>query len=153
MAIDFGEAILSIVQRERGRLLALKEEDVSKKVSPDKWSRKEIIGHLIDSACNNHQRFVRVQFTDKLDFPGYAGTEWVRCQSYADENWEQLVELWSAFNLHLAHVVNRIRPDKLFVQCKIGENNAMSLEVLIADYIRHMEHHLKQLNPNSASMA
>ena len=150
MAIDFSEAIVSIVQRERGRLLAMKEEDVSVKPAPDKWSKKEIVGHLIDSACNNHQRFIRAQFTDRLDFPGYTGTDWVHCQGYSDENWQHLVLLWSAFNLHLAHVISLIPSNKMFVQCKIGENNLMSLEVLIADYIRHMEHHLKQLNPVSA---
>ncbi len=150
MAIDFGEAILSIVQREVGRLLAMKEDDVSAKPTPDKWSKKEIMGHLIDSACNNHQRFVRAQLTDKLEFPGYAGTDWVHCQGYGHENWVLLIELWSAFNAHLAHVVSHIPPDKIFVQCKIGESNVMPLEALIADYIRHMEHHLKQLNPNPA---
>lgn len=145
MADTFSSTILNIVQRERGRLLAMKEKDVVGKSSPDKWSKKQILGHLIDSASNNHQRFVRGQFTDTLVFPGYTQREWVESQNYTGENWQQLVELWSAYNLHLAHVIAHIPTGKLSVHCKIGEDNPMTLEAVIADYIRHLEHHLSQL--------
>ena len=146
MPLDFSEIILSIEQRERKHLLSFNEADVSRRPSPDKWSKKEILGHLIDSASNNHQRFVRAQFLDKLEFPGYQQREWVQAQNYAEESWAQLVELWSAYNQHLAHVVAQIQPKKFSTICKVGDNDVMTLEALIADYIRHMEHHLKQLS-------
>ncbi len=149
MQLDFSEIIISIEERERERLLAMKEDEVSLKRSPDKWSKKEIIGHLIDSASNNHQRFVRAQLTDELAFPGYVQGKWVESQNYADESWQLLVELWSAYNLHLAHVIDRIPPEKLAMSCKIGENGPVTLEGIIADYVRHMEHHLKQINNSS----
>ncbi len=146
MSLDFSEIVLSIEEREHDRLLAMKEQDVTVPLSPGKWSRKEILGHLVDSASNNHQRFVRAQLSDKLEFPPYAQTEWVEIQDYADESWQLLVELWSAYNLHLAHVIANIPPERLKVQCRIGDKEATTLEDLIADYVRHMEHHLKQLN-------
>ncbi len=145
MQIDFSEVIISIEERERERLLAMKEDDVSRKPSKDKWSKKEILGHLIDSASNNHQKFLRAQFADKLVFPDYSQKEWVETQDYADENWRLLVELWSALNLHLAHVIDRIPPEKLTVQCKIGDDDVITLEGVVAGYVRHMEHHLKQI--------
>jgi DinB superfamily len=146
MALDFSEIILSVEEREHDRLMMMKEQDVSTPISPGKWSRKEILGHLIDSASNNHQRFVRAQLSDRLEFPPYVQMEWVETQNYADESWRLLVDLWSAYNLHLAHVIANLPPEKLIVPCRIGERDVMTLEELIADYVRHMEHHLKQLN-------
>ena len=66
--------------------------------------------------------------------------------NYSDESWRLLVDLWCAYNLHLAHVVANIPPEKMSIPCEIGEDDSMSLEKVIAEYIRHMEHHLKQLN-------
>lgn len=146
MPLDYSEIILSVEEREHDRLIAMKEQDVSKPLSPGKWSKKEILGHLIDSAGNNHQRLVRAQLSEELEFPAYVQTDWVQTQNYSDESWRLLVDLWCAYNLHLAHVIANIPPEKLTVPCKIGDNNSMSLEELIAEYVRHMEHHLKQVN-------
>src|SRR5438045_3470829 len=76
--------------------------------APGKWSRKEIVGHLIDSASNNHQRFVRARFTDDLICPTYDQDAWVRAQCYATAPWTELVSLWMLFNLHLARVMEAI---------------------------------------------
>jgi len=145
MAEAFSKDIFNIVKREKDRLLKISEEDAGIKPSFDKWSKKEMLGHLIDSASNNHQRFTRAQFTDRLVFPAYDGTKWVQCQNYINENWQHLVMFWSTYNLHLAHMISQIPPEKFFVQCKIGEANPMILEALIAEYIRHMERHLKKI--------
>ncbi len=146
MSLDFSEIILSIEEREHDRLLAMKDHDVSKPLSDGKWSRKEILGHLIDSAGNNHQRFVRAQLDDNLDFPEYAQSEWVETQDYADESWTLLVDLWCAYNLHLAHIIDSIPPEKLDVVCRIGGGDPVRLEDLIAEYVKHLEHHLKQID-------
>lgn len=146
MPLDFSEIILSIEERERKRLAAMKEQDVSKPLSKGKWSKKEILGHLIDSASNNHQRFVRASIADGLEFPSYVQTDWVQMQDYADESWNLLVDFWSAYNLHLAHVIANAPPEKLSVKCRIGDEEPLTLEELIGEYVRHMEHHLKQLN-------
>jgi hypothetical protein len=74
------------------------------------WSAQQIVGHLIDSAANNHQRFVRAQFTDHLDFPGYEQEQWVLAQRYESEPWPRLLDLWLAYNRHLAHVVAASHP-------------------------------------------
>src|SRR5260370_30345340 len=77
------------------------------------WTAAQILGHLIDSAANNHQRFVRAQFTDHLDFPGYEQEQWVLTQHYEAEPWSRLLDLWLAYNRHLAHVVAGIAPEAL----------------------------------------
>ncbi len=146
MPFDFSEIILSIEEREHEKLAAMKEQDVSNPAAPGRWSKKEILGHLIDSASNNHQRFVRALSDGRLEFPPYAQNEWVESQDYADESWRLLVDLWSAFNLHLAHIIAGIPPEKMDTQCKVGDKEPVRLEDLIADYVKHMEHHLKQIN-------
>ena len=62
------------------RLIEIPEAAATYKPDPDRWSKKEILGHLIDSASNNHQRFVRAQFTARLEFPEYEQKSWVKSQ-------------------------------------------------------------------------
>jgi hypothetical protein len=146
-ASEAGRRILAVVESAGERLSGLTETRAGRPASAGKWSPKEILGHLIDSAANNHQRFVRAQLAEELVFPGYSQMDWVSCQGYAQEGWEALVQLWSAANRHLAHVVARIPAGALERPCRIGGGAAVTLGFLVDDYIRHMEHHLEQIRP------
>lgn len=137
------------------RLLAISERDSSIRPAPDQWSRKEIIGHLIDSAANNHQRFVRAQFQDDLVFASYEQNGWVRAQLYQDEPWKDLVGLWRAYNLHLAHLIDMIPAEiRLRAQRKhnfdviawqtVPAGESTTLDFFLRDYVGHMKHHLGQ---------
>jgi hypothetical protein len=127
------------------RLLALSEAESSSRPAPDKWSKKEILGHLIDSASNNHQRFVRAQLSSEIRLPEYEQEDWVRTQSYQTESWENLVQLWKSFNLHLMHLGAEIPVDRLSSMCFIGTNEPVTLEFIFIDYVRHVKHHLQQI--------
>ena len=120
------------------------------------WCAREVVGHLIDSACNNHRRFVIGQSSPALVFDGYDGDEWVRVQRYAQVPWRDLVQLWSAYNRHLAHVIASA-PDDTIAQLKsphnydqiLGEEFApdqpQTLGALMQDYIQHLRHHFDQV--------
>jgi DinB superfamily len=123
-----------IVDETEPRLSALTEPESAERSGAGKWSRKEILGHLIDSASNNHQRFVRAQLDGELNFPGYAQDGWNRAQHYQSEPWANLVQLWSSYNRHLAHVI-----------AAIPEDAGSTLEFLVVDYLRHLEHHVEQI--------
>ncbi len=137
------------------RLRLLSEESAATPLGSDKWSRKEIIGHLIDSASNNHQRFVRAQFTEDLVFPGYDPDEWVRVQRYGERPWIEIVEQWRAMNLHLAHVMESI-PEAQRLRERMPHNlhelawrsvpadRPVTLQYFLEDYVGHLEHHLEQ---------
>ena len=105
------------------RLAALTPAAASLRPAPDKWCPAEIIGHLIDSATNNHRRFVLGQLQNDLVFPGYDQDAWVRVQRHRDVPWEELVASWRALNLHLAHVLEaagepeRTRPRHVVTGC------------------------------------
>lgn len=108
------------------------------------WNPKQLLGHLIDSASNNHQRFVRAMTQPELVWPNYEQEVWVNAQQYATGDWRTLVNLWIAYNRHLLWVVLHIPEDKLETVCRIGDEPPMTLAKLIASYADHMEHHLKQ---------
>ena len=127
------------------RLVDLSDDAVAHKPAPNRWSKKEILGHLIDSAANNHQRFVRAQGSPRLEFPSYEQEFWVGTQSYATEPWPDLVNLWLLLNRHLLHVVKAMPAVVLSHECVIGGRPAVALEALIADYLRHLDNHLAQL--------
>jgi hypothetical protein len=133
------------VRRAAARLRTLREEDVSAGGSPGKWSKKEILGHLIDSAANNHQRFVRGPLADPFSWPGYDQESWVSIHRYRDRPWVELVDLWTALSFQVAVVVEGVAAEKLQNACVIGGDAAVTLEWLMRDYVRHMEHHLGQL--------
>ncbi len=138
------------------RLSAISDEQSAQSQGPDKWTIKQILGHLIDSAANNHQRFVRAQFTDNLVFPGYEQENWVKAQKYNEESWEDMLQLWHSYNLHLAHVIAAIPEEKL-MQARIHHNldeialhpvdkkDTTTLDYFVRDYLVHMKHHLDQI--------
>ena len=129
------------------RLEKVSEEEASVRPSSSEWSKKEIVGHLIDSATNNHHRFVRAQQQeDELVFPAYEQEDWGRLQAHNNSSWEQLVSLWRLYNLHLAHIVSHIPSEKLETVCKIGSNKPVTLRYLVEDYLVHIKQHLEQLD-------
>jgi len=123
---------------------------------PGKWSPREVIGHLIDSASNNHQRFVRALFQDDLVFPGYDQDAWVAAQAYRDAPWNELIELCVLFNSQIARVMDatpedqrrreRVRHNLDLIAWKtIPRGEATTLDYFMADYVGHFKHHLRQV--------
>ena len=142
---DVLDRFRSVIERATGKLARISETESADPVAPRQWSRKQILGHLIDSAANNHQRFVRSQLESPLHFPGYAQEQWVKTQNYQDESWGYLVACWAGYNRHLLHVIAQIPAEKLANQCVIGGSDTVTLEFLARDYVRHLEHHLAQI--------
>ncbi|HSV91472.1 MAG TPA: hypothetical protein VLH81_00290 [Desulfobacterales bacterium] len=108
MSTSHADEILSLVDIEGRRLGAIDAAAAAVRSAPGKWSRKEVLGHVVDSALNNHQRFVRAQLAEALEFPGYAQVDWVRCQDYQSADWPGLVALWTGVNRHLRHHLAQI---------------------------------------------
>ena len=111
------------------------------------WTRKEIVGHLLDSAANNRQRFVRAATAEDRHYAGpkYAQEAWVKAHGYSDQSWETLLDWWRTEHAILAAVVDRIPKDRLGVECVVGDNAPVTLRFLIEDYIAHQQWHFAQL--------
>jgi hypothetical protein len=144
------------VERAATRLHQVTPARAAQQPMPGKWSPVEIIGHLVDSAANNHGRFVRAQLEDDLVSPGYAQDRWVSAQRYADAEWPELLELWRLYNRHLANVI-AVAPAHQLTRARSRHNldeiafrtvprdRPATLEYFMRDYIEHLEHHLRQI--------
>ena len=123
----------------------LDETKASQKTQPDKWSRKEILGHLIDSAANNHQRFVRAQYLKTMNLPSYEQKEWVNIQQYSSRAWKEILVLWKSYNFHLAHILDHMPAGCLQIPCTIGSSEPLTIGYIVVDYLGHLQHHLRQI--------
>ena len=126
---------------------ALSEEAASHRKTLGDWSPKEIIGHLIDSAPNNHQRFVRLQVADALDFPDYQqdNTAWVKIQRYQETPRDELLDLWQGLNRHLARIIRNVDKTCIDHIWVVDEDTAITLGDLMVDYLRHLKDHILQI--------
>jgi hypothetical protein len=145
----------SILARATPALLAISETASAERPGPARWSPREIIGHLVDSASNNHQRFVRGQLQEDLVFVGYEQDAWVATQRYQEAPWHELVTLWRAYNQHLVRVMAavpddvRLRPRARHTLAEIGfeisAEGPARLDDLMRDYVAHLLHHMRQI--------
>ena len=142
---DTANQIRRTVDEASAAMVRMKSDEVSLRRRPDGWSKKEILGHLIDSAANNHQRFVRASYHAAASFPTYDQNAWVRIQQYHASEWAGLVTLWSAFNRHLSDVIDRIPEDAKSSPCNVGKAEPVTLEFVVTDYLRHLQHHVSQI--------
>ncbi|QQS29643.1 MAG: DinB family protein [Sphingobacteriales bacterium] len=140
------QRLTEMINKAMQQITRFSSEEWEFREKPGKWSKKEILGHLIDSAANNHLRFVRAQLAESefISF-NYEQDFYVSCQQYQQSKVENLLLLWSAYNHHIAHIMNHINPEKLNLVCKIGNYEPVSLGFLVKDYVDHLAHHLKQL--------
>jgi DinB superfamily len=155
--MDYVDDLVTTVRAARSRLSRVADSDAAQRPAPGKWSAKEIIGHLIDSASNNHQRFVRAAWQDDLIFSGYDQDAWVSTQQYQLAPWLEVVALWAAYNDHLARVM-RATPDSVRLRLHARHNldrlawqavspgQPTSLDYFMRDYVGHLQHHLRQID-------
>jgi broad specificity phosphatase PhoE len=141
VATDLGRT----VAQAKPLLAKLKNADTSLRPNPKKWSKKEILGHLLDSASNNHQRFVRATLEHELTFPGYDQEKLVKLQKFSEMDWDFLVDFWAAYNRFLAHVLSQLPQSAAKITCNIGNNAPATLQFVAEDYVAHLKHHLNQI--------
>jgi hypothetical protein len=142
---ELSEKLRTLVEATEPRLHQISEAESMHSAASGGWSRKQVLGHLIDSASNNHQRFVRALLQPSLDFPGYDQDGNVRVQAIHEAEWSLLVSLWAAYNRYLAHLIAYLPASKLETPCRIGAHETVTLAFLVSDYLTHLCHHLHQI--------
>jgi hypothetical protein len=141
-----GTALERLIQNERPSLEAVSELTADIRPGGDStWSPKEELGHLIDSAANNHIRFTRALIEPEFHGPTYAQNDWVTVHRYQEMPWTALVEFWYRYNHFIVGLLARVPKNKLQTLCFVGSDNGVSLEFLVGDYVLHMQHHLDHI--------
>ena len=146
---ETAEELREIIAETAPLLHSIEDEAAALRPLPGKWSKKEILGHLIDSACNNQQKFVRTMAESRVDFVGYRQNRWVDSQKYNAESWPDLISLWVAYNQHLAHIIENAAPETLANEITISDAGTFTLEFIMKDYVEHLKHQLGRILPDA----
>jgi hypothetical protein len=145
MPQKLARSLAESVAREVSALRAIAEDQAAKPLREGAWSPKQELGHLIDSATNNHVRFVRGSLEPEFHGPSYDGDGWVALHGYAELPWAMLLDFWERYNRLLVELVARIPEERLATSCRVGASAPVTLGFLIEDYIAHMQHHLDHI--------
>jgi hypothetical protein len=135
------------------RLARLSEEQAESKPTPSSWSPKEELGHLLDSATNNHQRIVRTQFEDTPAMPGYDQNRWVEIHAYSRRNWAELIEIWQALNLQLYAAAEAVPNAAWSRTLVVAGSEPVTVQFIFEDYVLHMLHHLHHIGIETSDLA
>ncbi|MBV9498207.1 MAG: DinB family protein [Acidobacteriaceae bacterium] len=138
---SFRERIASVHQL----LLNVSDEGSQRSFREGGWSRRKILGHLIDSALNNHQRFVRAALDGRYEGPSYQQEGWVAMHGYGSMPWPLLLNHWHLQNQLLCEVVERIPEEQSGALCRVGNDQPVTLRFLVEDYLNHLDHHVRQI--------
>jgi hypothetical protein len=141
---ELSERLAAVLRNAMPWLVTLSEAEASVPEREGKWSAKQVIGHLIDSAVNNLGRIVRMQIESGQSFSGYEQMAWVSLQHHAEREWAQILALWFALNEHVAWAIAHVDRARL-ANRGVVEGDAVTLGFLIEDYVAHMEHHLRAM--------
>ncbi len=146
LADDFSARLASA----ESDLKAITELEAIEPHRPNAWTRKQVLGHLIDSTINNHVRFVMAALDGEYTGQAYHAQGWVSMHDYANMLWSDLLALWKAHNSLLARVVRQIPEDKLTSECRVGNEKPATLRYIIEDYLHHMEGHIIEITESQA---
>lgn len=135
----------ALIDRLPAQLTSLPDKSVQRKPSSSEWSLKEELGHLLDSAANNHQRIVRAQLENNPAMPGYDGDQWVILHRYQDRDWSSLIAIWADLNRQLLAAAEAV-PDSAWSRtCTIADSEPLTLKFVFDDYLDHMLQHLRHM--------
>ena len=141
------DELSAIIDKSTQEWTAASKSGWYNKPKPEKWSKAEIVGHLIDSAMNNIQRFIRAQHEAAPNL-FYAQNDWVNLNHYQTVEKEELIQLWALLNRQICRIVKHISVENLESPCYFkveGVVQTVPLRYVIEDYVAHLKHHLGQI--------
>lgn len=152
---NLSKELLELIEDFKSEFISIGENFASIKLSEDKWTLKEIIGHLVDSASNNHQRILRMKMTDHLNFPDYKNTQWLELQQHNRMKFADLLGLFYFYNKLLANIIENISEEELVHRWEVQwdpKEDFIILEALVKHYVVHMRGHFTHMKERVAEI-
>jgi hypothetical protein len=146
-------SLRALLQVVPGRLAKLSEAQANNEPTPSSWSPKEELGHLLDSAANNHQRIVRAQLQDAPVMAGYEQNRWVEIHAYQRRNWDELIKIWEALNLQLLAAAEAVPASAWSRTLTVAGSEPLTLHFVFDDYLVHLRHHLQHIGIETGDVA
>jgi hypothetical protein len=143
------ELLKHLIETEPSQLAELSDATAALTPSPEKWSPKQELGHLLDSAANNHQRIVRTLLEEQPAMPGYQQQRWVQVHRYQQRDWRELIDTWTALNRQLLVAADSVGDSDWMRTCTIANSEPLTLKFVLEDYVAHMRHHLAHIKEAS----
>ncbi len=154
--IEFLQKCYNNILRLENELSSIEKDLTKIKPGQNKWSPNELLGHLVDSALNNHCRFILMQTEDNLVFDGYDENKWVELQKYNDRDWSDILDTWVTLNINIIETLEAVNPQLWNKEFKnhsldktawnsLPKSQSATMAYLVKDYFGHINHHLKQL--------
>lgn len=145
--LDLRNGINQIISVWESKLLNLPVEVISQRKNSQNRTIKQLIGHLIDSASNNQQRMVRLQYNPELIFPDYTQSNdlWIAIQNYQESDWANLVSFWKCYNLHIIQIIENVDVSKLNNTWTDFEGNVVTLQEMLNGYLEHLKLHMSEI--------
>jgi DinB superfamily len=145
--------LLEVVRQYNHKILAIPDAEFSAKPVPRKWSKIEVLGHLIDSAQNNLRRFICGQYEEPPGLITYDQDLWVTANQYRHASKDEMIQLWTLLNQRIASVLQAMPPNIYGKLCPTATGGSQTLDWFAADYVKHLKHHLNQILPGSFNIS
>ena len=146
---ETADSLREVLAQVEPLLRNLNDDTASLKPSPQKWSPKQVIGHLIDSGNNNQMKFTKLISHNNIDVEGYQQDEWVMAQNYQAYDWHDLLIFWRCLNLHIAHIIENTPSSALNHEISVNGAGSYRLDFIMTDYVEHIKHHINQAIPSA----
>ena len=148
---SIGSELSDLIEEWEPKLLAMGQNVITERRNSQDRTIKQIVGHMVDSASNNTHRVIHLQYQQSpLVFPDYANLgnndRWIAIQNYQEEEWNDLVQLWTCTNKHFVHVIQNVKPERRSHVWISALNEEISLEAMVVDFPRHFKLHLDEIN-------
>jgi hypothetical protein len=145
---DVSDAVAALaVQKDRfaRSVASMTEKEAGFRYALDKWSVKELVGHVCDAERIFAYRMLRVGRGDATPLPGFEENDYVVAARSDDRRMPDLLDEWQAVRSATSALV-RALPSEAWANRGTSNGHPVSTRALLYIVLGHADHHLNVLH-------